>query len=76
VIEVRLGSTTREFECLFSLVANHRGVTAGFTVGFSAVSIRGNNTPTDNHQQHQSEYRFHGSLRKLLLSRHVVAPAA
>jgi hypothetical protein len=49
VIEVRLGSTTRKFECLFSFVANHRGVTTGFTVGFAAANIRGNNTPTDNH---------------------------
>ena len=52
VIEVRLGSTTREFECLFSLVANHRGITAGFTVGFAAAAIRGNNTPAEKHQQH------------------------
>jgi hypothetical protein len=52
VIEVRLGSTTRKFECLFSLVANHRRVTAGFTVGFAGANIRGNDTPADNYQQH------------------------
>jgi hypothetical protein len=51
VIEVRLGSTTRQFECLFSFVTNHHGVTAGFTVGFAAATIRGHNTPADKHYQ-------------------------
>jgi hypothetical protein len=44
MVEVRLGSTTRELDRLFALVANHRGVTAGFAPGFAAV-LRGNDTP-------------------------------
>jgi hypothetical protein len=48
MIEVRLGSATREFECLFPLVAHHRRVTSGLSIGFAATAIRGNSTAADD----------------------------
>ena len=51
VIEVRLRGITRKFKCLLSLVANHRGIAAGFSAGIAAAASWGNNTCADREQQ-------------------------
>jgi hypothetical protein len=43
VVEVRLRGTPGKFECLLSLVADHLGITAGF----SAAHGWGNDTGAD-----------------------------
>lgn len=62
VTEVSLRRTTWKLKCLLSLVANHHGVTAGF----SASTTWGKRTCADREQQHRGEYQFHESLKKVV----------